>query len=337
MKHDTNDASRSPRVWRIAPGERATEWPLCRDRGCIALGWSDMPDFRAYDNQEDLAAFLTGPRTSERGPRGSRGAPFIWQFLYDVKIGDIVVANHGESRVVGVGRIAGGYLPGNAPDNPMRGEALPHARRVEWVLNKPVRLAPKFFGHRPVTIAPIDPGQWAEIKRAYATEYAGEPGLAERLGEPHAARSPAAGAPDKFATSLVRQGFVESAKVRRAIEDHSMGLAANHFSEQGYEVEDVHKHASYDLRCIRAQVVLYVEVKGTRTRGDAVLLTPNEVALAREQYPHTALLVVSGIEVANEETMPIASGGKTRVIHPWRPTDRDLTPLGFSCDITGMT
>jgi hypothetical protein len=81
------------------------------------------------------------------------------------------------------------------------------------------------------------------------------------------------------------QRWAQSPEVRRAIEDHAMQAAAKHYRAQGWSVEDVSGFCSYDLHCEQKGRVLDVEVKGTTSIGERVLLTPNEVAHARTNTP----------------------------------------------------
>src|SRR5262249_29632608 len=85
------------------------------------------------------------------------------------------------------------------------------------------------------------------------------------------------------------QGFSVSPEVRRAVERHAMQRAARHFRAEGFHVEELGK--PYDLHCTRGHEVLYVEVKGTTTNGEEVLLTPNEVDFARQNAARMVLFV----------------------------------------------
>lgn len=121
------------------------------------------------------------------------------------------------------------------------------------------------------------------------------------------------------------QGFRASAEERQAIEHYSMREAIDYFTSAGWQVEDVSARESFDLRCRRSgKPELHVEVKGTTGDGSKILLTANEVAHARRQYPNIALVVVAGIQIG------AAAHGRVRVIQPWKVSERQLAPLTFS-------
>jgi predicted RNA-binding protein with PUA-like domain len=124
------------------------------------------------------------------------------------------------------------------------------------------------------------------------------------------------------------QRWSESPAVRRAIELHAMQTAIEHYTGQGWSVEDVSAFCSYDLHCERDDRVLHVEVKGTTSTGERVLLTRNEVAQAKAEYPSTALFVLADVTVVKEaDDGPSAHGGRVVVLEPWMPRDEDLEPI----------
>jgi hypothetical protein len=127
------------------------------------------------------------------------------------------------------------------------------------------------------------------------------------------------------------QGPQISAAARRVVENRAMELAKAHYTRQGWVCEDVSLSQSYDLRCTRSGAPeLHVEVKGTTSAGSSVLLTPNEVAHARAQYPNTALVVVTRIEVTERSGDARASGGALQVFEPWEIAADDLDPVGYT-------
>ena len=70
----------------------------------------------------------------------------------------------------------------------------------------------------------------------------------------------------------------------------AMHVVKKHFENRGFSVEDVHRTQPYDFKCGSNIESVYVEVKGTRTRGEIVALTAGEVKFARA---HTTNMVRS--------------------------------------------
>ena len=151
-------------VWKIAPGEHADHWDMCRERDCILIGWRALRDYRKFKSEKAILRALGG------GPGdGSGAAQSIWRFTNEVKPFDIVVANQGRAAVVGIGIIKSDYLPPRSPKNPSQSKWLPHARLVEWVIKQPIDLEPYFFGMP--TVHALNAEKVDEIRRAYVTKY----------------------------------------------------------------------------------------------------------------------------------------------------------------------
>lgn len=124
------------------------------------------------------------------------------------------------------------------------------------------------------------------------------------------------------------QGFMIDPAARRAVENHAMRRAKEHFEQRGFLVEDVHLRQPYDFLCRRDDDVLHVEVKGTSTGGEEVFLTAGEVRFARNNK--MALYIVHGIMLHRDEEGCTASGGTSLVIDPWVLDEERLQPVAYS-------
>jgi hypothetical protein len=72
-----------------------------------------------------------------------------------------------------------------------------------------------------------------------------------------------------------------------------------------------------------------VEVKGTTTSGEMIILTKNEVELASRDSKNVALYVLSDIVVSRSNNQFVLSGGTERPYMPWQIVSSRLTPLAF--------
>jgi hypothetical protein len=126
------------------------------------------------------------------------------------------------------------------------------------------------------------------------------------------------------------QGFLISHAVRKCVEDYAIRWSVRHYEHEGWSVSNVGATESYDLRCSRGTEELHVEVKGTTTAGETVILTRNEVAHAEQQRPDMELFLVAGITVDEPGSEhPHASGGHAYVRRGWSPEAQQLLPVGF--------
>jgi hypothetical protein len=134
--------------------------------------------------------------------------------------------------------------------------------------------------------------------------------------------------------SIKRQRFLHDGPTRRAIELRGMTVATEHFEAEGWLVKDVSATASYDLEATSAAIEKHIEVKGTTSLGQEVLLTPNEVKHART-YPDVALTIVHSITVTPTDAGPVAEGGELVLYDPWDITQGNLSPVGYAYSVPG--
>ncbi|GIW78576.1 MAG: hypothetical protein KatS3mg105_0383 [Gemmatales bacterium] len=123
------------------------------------------------------------------------------------------------------------------------------------------------------------------------------------------------------------QGFQLDSKLRKAVEDYVMNAAKRHFKSQGYEVEDRSKNGPYDLRCTRKKELLYVEVKGTQTQGEDIILTSGEVQFARRNKANMALFILHSIKISEKDKS--LTNGTISIIVPWDVDEGNLVPISF--------
>ena len=125
------------------------------------------------------------------------------------------------------------------------------------------------------------------------------------------------------------QGFVLDSKLRKALETHAMTTAQRYFEAEGYTCEDHSKVCPYDLCCRREKETLYIEVKGTQTDGNEIILTRGEVAFARKHKGQMALFILHTIPVSEEKGQHVLGVGKRKLIQPWDVDLGTLKPLTF--------
>lgn len=124
------------------------------------------------------------------------------------------------------------------------------------------------------------------------------------------------------------QGLQSNVEIRLLIESYAMNVCKKFYVEKGYDVKDVSPTLSYDVLIKKNGVERKVEVKGTQTKGNAIILTRNEVELSRSQGKDMALFLIHSI-VMNKKTVRKGSG-VIKIIEPWQVTDDRLIPLSYT-------
>ena len=172
--------------WKISPGDHAENWQLFSSAGCIGIGWLPEQDYSVFKSQEDILSALEAEHGVGASGHGAGAARIVWAFANEIAVGDIVIANDGRNRVVGVGTVSSEYITSDSEMNPIRGADTHrrHARLVDWVVSKPVELVPErprqfFFGIP--TLHSLKQSDLKAILASYQAVYQNDPELAESL------------------------------------------------------------------------------------------------------------------------------------------------------------
>jgi 5-methylcytosine-specific restriction enzyme B len=136
--------------WKIAPGENGIYWDEFIKESIIAIGWDDLGDLNKHTTESLSEALgVDNPLMSNQ----------IWNIenFRDASIGDVVIANKGKSKALGIGVITGEYKFDN------KREKFKHIRKVKWLINNLVDFEKTIF--RPDTFTPTL--KWINIKEKY--------------------------------------------------------------------------------------------------------------------------------------------------------------------------
>lgn len=123
------------------------------------------------------------------------------------------------------------------------------------------------------------------------------------------------------------QGYEQDPEMRSAVELYAESIAKEHYVSQGFRVRKFGK--PFDLLCEKEGESIHVEVKGSRTKLDTVILTINEVSDAENADWQSDLFVVDQIVVERVGNELVAGGGVARVIQKWVPAKEMLAPSQF--------
>jgi len=138
--------------WKVAPGEGAWQWDECRSEGFIGIGWSELGDLTELDKK---AVTQRWEETATRLGWKKGGLYQVRRFLR-IQEGDVIVANHGTSGLLGIGTVSGPYY--YAPDAPQG-----NRYSVEWEDLAPRRVTkPSWIS----TVRELDADEVAQMRRA---------------------------------------------------------------------------------------------------------------------------------------------------------------------------
>jgi 5-methylcytosine-specific restriction protein B len=138
--------------WKFAPGENGSRWEEFYQLGIMAIGWKDIGDLNSYTTEE-LANALNVENSSNSNQ--------IWNLenFRDASIGDIIVANKGRSKCLGIGVIEGEYFYDDERSD------YKHTRKVKWIINELIDFEKTIF--RIDTFSPTL--KWETIRDKYVS------------------------------------------------------------------------------------------------------------------------------------------------------------------------
>ncbi len=122
--------------WVMTPGENAEHWEPCRKMGLIGVGDEVLGDFRRYNDVNELKNVLIEVfdeyLKNKKDPQKSADilCEYRWNFYKNIKIGDIIVANNGIGKIVGIGIVTSDYYFDNEK---MPQTYLCRFRNVKWI------------------------------------------------------------------------------------------------------------------------------------------------------------------------------------------------------------
>lgn len=122
-----DDGVKELRYWLYSPGDGAGIWDDCYKNGIMAIGWDEIGDLSQYSSKTAMKDAMREKIDPERPY--TMAAHATWQFVKEMKPGDIVFAKKGRHTVIGRGVVLSDYEFDNS-----RGD-YKNTRKVKWTHN----------------------------------------------------------------------------------------------------------------------------------------------------------------------------------------------------------
>lgn len=110
--------------WIYSPGDGAAIWDECYKNGFMAIGWDQIGDLTAYSSKDDMKQAMKEKIDPSKSYMNAAHA--TWQFVHDMKPGDVIFAKKGMHLVIGRGVVESGY-----EFDPSRNH-YKNVRKVRW-------------------------------------------------------------------------------------------------------------------------------------------------------------------------------------------------------------
>lgn len=123
-KADNKPKDSKVHYWIYSPGEKAFNWSRDVKTGTMAVGWDYLGDLRQYKAKSEIVSAFRKYNQDNKSHKNDATA--TWQFVNDLKVGDIVFAKRGVSTIIGMGTVIGDYVYDEKYDT------YKSIRRVDW-------------------------------------------------------------------------------------------------------------------------------------------------------------------------------------------------------------
>jgi hypothetical protein len=226
----------------------------------------------------------------------------IGLFVSRMKKKDLVISCPGGAREFFVGEIA---------------EDDAHPVRVPWLRKKlPGRDVNWLNDKRPLPIGLAPPTVRKDIHKNLPCFQFGDGDSLSNWGRRlirHTIESHTTDKGSAFEAQERRQGYQSNQQIKEAVEAYAMKQAEVHYGKR-YDVDaGKARNNPFDMECTTPKRKIYVEVKGTQTSGDEVILTDGEKDHLGKNVHCSELFVLHHIHVRGKRH-PRSSGGQRRIV-----------------------
>lgn len=125
------------RVWLYKPGEQGSKWGLMYKLGLMGIGWRKLGDLSNYKNldEENFKEEIKS-KLDENYPIGKESSrkntlKALYEFANKIKIGDMVLAMKGTTKILGYGEVKSDYFYDTSKDSDTI-DKFCSFREVEW-------------------------------------------------------------------------------------------------------------------------------------------------------------------------------------------------------------
>jgi 5-methylcytosine-specific restriction enzyme B len=119
-----DDENETIRYWVYAPGEGSYMWEDFYKRGVMAIGWNEIGDLSLFKNKSEIKEAMKKIYDPNLSYQNATHA--TWQFVNEMKVGDIIFVKKGRSQLIGRGIVTSDYFYDS------EAEEYNHIRTVNW-------------------------------------------------------------------------------------------------------------------------------------------------------------------------------------------------------------
>lgn len=113
--------------WIYSPGDGASFWKECSDKGIMVIGWDEIGDLQQYTTKTEMKQAMKDNIDPDRS--FTNDAHATWQFVNEIQIGDVIFAKKGMHLLIGRGIVESAYEYDSSR------KSYRNTRKVNWTHN----------------------------------------------------------------------------------------------------------------------------------------------------------------------------------------------------------
>lgn len=106
-QNNIENISSDRQYWVYAPGKNAVYWQEFYDDGIMAIGWDELNRLDLFSNSDEIRAALQKTYNKDGSCKNDKCA--IWDFVHNIKIGDVIYVKQGRNNILGRGIVESDY------------------------------------------------------------------------------------------------------------------------------------------------------------------------------------------------------------------------------------
>lgn len=110
--------------WLYSPGDGAVMWDEFHKKGIMGIGWDEIGDLSVFPDKDSIKERMKEVYDSEKSYKNDAHA--TWQFVHDLKPGDVVFVKKGLHAIVGRGVVMSDY------QYDAKRKSYRNVRKVKW-------------------------------------------------------------------------------------------------------------------------------------------------------------------------------------------------------------
>lgn len=121
--YETYKDSIIKKYWSISAGENSNLWNDFKENDEVRIGWDYLGDLSKYKDKKQISEEI---KNHENNENPTNDVLANYQFVNEIKIGDIVVVKKGYKVILGIGEIISDYIFDDTKN------MYKHTRKVKW-------------------------------------------------------------------------------------------------------------------------------------------------------------------------------------------------------------